>query len=69
MNECKCATPHPKVGDRVAVIRDEHGWHDGRVIGTIIDVHHMNTARIQYVVKGDDGIEYYPRRTGDIRRI
>ena len=28
---------HEPKGTRVAVIREEHGWHDGRVTGTLID--------------------------------
>lgn len=27
--------PHPNVGDKVYVIRHEHGWEDGRFEGTV----------------------------------
>lgn len=29
--------PHLPKGTRVAVIRHEHGWHDGRISGILVD--------------------------------
>ena len=31
--------PHAPKGTRVAIIREEHGWHDGQTEGVLIDDH------------------------------
>ena len=39
-------TDHFKLGDRVSVIRDQHGWYDGTIGGliTFIDEHSCNVT-------------------------
>ena len=54
-----CSRPdHPKVGDSVAVIREEHGWHDGNVSGTVTRVGHRGTGGVSYTVRVDDDSDY-----------
>ena len=50
-----------KVGERVYVIRHEHGWHDGNLEGNITSM----TAHCA-VVKSDDGGIYYIDHPRDI---
>lgn len=33
------ARPHAPKGTYVSVIRHEHGWHDGRISGYLVDDH------------------------------
>lgn len=51
-----CLRPdHPKVGDYVRVIREHHGWHDGRIGGRVLSlVHHENQIGISYVIRTDE---------------
>lgn len=54
-----------KVGDRVYIIREKHGWHDGGVEGVIADMTPHSA-----IVRSDDGIDYtieHPRDIGKCR--
>jgi len=57
-------TDEYKIGDRVAIIREKHGWHDGGVIGNIVDMT-PNQAK----VRDDDGITYIIIHPRDIYKI
>lgn len=50
-----------KDGERVSVIRTEHGWYDGSVSGTV------KPGSGGHVVQGDDGMEYEIQHLRDIR--
>lgn len=47
--------PHLPSGTHVAVIRHEHGWHDGSISGVLIDDH--GTVRITH----EDGKDLLPK--------
>lgn len=49
--------PHAPAGTRVAIIREEHGWHDGQTKGVLIDDHGT--------VRADDGGVYECRKRRD----
>lgn len=50
-----------KDGERVSIIRTEHGWFDGRLSGTV------KAGSGGYVIEGDDGHEHEIRHLRDIR--
>lgn len=52
-----------RIGDEVAIIRERHGWHDGRTIGKIVQMDAYSA-----VVKTSDNkfVIEHPR---DIRKI
>jgi hypothetical protein len=54
-----------KVGQRVCIIRHEHGWHDGNLEGVIIPGMTPHSA----VVKSDDGGKYFIDHPRDIQKI
>lgn len=55
-----------KIGDRVSIIRDRHGWYDGSVHGEVKNVSYRSGGAAQYEVKGDDGHDYEVRSTKDL---
>lgn len=64
-----CDRGHPKKGDRVYVIREEHGWHDGRLQGVVVHVNCAPPSRVSYTVRDDDGYEYFCPKTNDVRPV
>ncbi len=50
------------VGDKVSIIRSDHGWYDGRIGGTIVA-----GGEGGYVVEDDDGGTHDVRKTRDMR--
>lgn len=42
------------VGDRVAIIRIRHGWHDGRLEGTIVSRYVRPTGTYSYSASVED---------------
>lgn len=59
--------PRHKLGDRVRIIRHEHGWVDGREEGTVVEVLPTETGRVGYTVQTDNGGFYSCRNTRDLR--
>jgi hypothetical protein len=53
-----------KFGQRVCVIRHEHGWHDGMLEGVIIGL-----TTHYAIVKSDDGVKYFIDHPRDIQKI
>lgn len=53
-----------EVNTRVAIIRTEHGWYDGRVTGKVV-----GNDGSGYTVLGDDGETYECRHKRDVRKI
>lgn len=51
-----------RVGQRVSIVRHEHGWVDG-VVGGVI----RSLSEAWCVVAGDDGCDYEIRHPRDIR--
>ncbi len=65
--EACCERPHhPKVGDRVSVIRTRHGWFDGALQATVTGVHHSLSGGISYTIAGDDGCEHFCPKRNDL---
>lgn len=57
-------TDEYKIGDRVAIIREKHGWHDGGVIGNIVDMTDNSAC-----VRDENGIDYEIIHPRDIYKI
>lgn len=53
-----------KLGDKVSVIRTEHGWFDGSLVGTITEI-----GDYHCIVTDKDGIGYYILKPRDIYKI
>jgi hypothetical protein len=64
-----CDRDHPKQGDRVCIIREEHGWHDGAIEGVVTHVFCTPGKRVSYAVRDDDGVTYHCPKTNDVRRV
>ena len=52
-----------KKGDVVAIIREEHGWHDGRTVGRIVGINEMSAT-----VMTDDGSKFEINHPRDIKK-
>lgn len=57
-------TDEYKLGDKVAVIRTEHGWHDGSLIGRISWIVSDACA-----VTDDDGFVHQINHPRDIQKV
>ncbi len=67
--ECCIDPSHPQVGERVYIIRDEHGWYDGSVEGVVTELrHHKDGRGIAYTVDDDEGYAHVCQSRGDVRR-
>lgn len=64
-----CDRGHPVVGDKVAIIREEHGWHDGRLAGTVTHVSCAGTGRVSYSVETTEGYTVFCPKTRDCYKI
>lgn len=64
-----CERKHPLKGERVAIIREQHGWHDGALSGIVIEVYCAPPKSVSYTIRADDGAEYFCPKTNDVRRI
>jgi hypothetical protein len=53
-----------KLGDRVSVIREEHGWHEGAVEGRITFM-----TPTSCTVTSDEGSEYSINHPRDIHKM
>lgn len=52
-----------KIGDEVCIIRHEHGWEDGGVCGTIVEM-----SANHCVVRDDNGHTYHINHPRDISK-
>lgn len=57
------------VGDKVAVIRYEHGWHDGNLTAIITEVHKSNQGIFSYVAETKEGNAITIEHTRDAIKI
>lgn len=64
-----CDRNHPQVGDRVYIIREEHGWLDGSVQGVVKEVVCNPPKTVSYLIVDDQGEEYFCPKTGDCRKV
>lgn len=62
-NRKRLFTNEFKKGDKVAIIREEHGWHDGALEGVITDL------GPEYCVVRVKGCEYYINHPRDIYKV
>lgn len=68
-NPCCNTKKHVQRGDKVYIIRHEHGWLDGRLTGIIKEIYHKETGGIAYEVEGEDGFFYYCPKRNDVRKV
>ena len=57
------------IGDKVYVIRERHGWHDGNLICEIIEKHKRSTGTHWYFVRDSNGNEYEVKHSRDMRLV
>ena len=64
-----CSYDHPKPGDKVYVIRTEHGWFDGSLAATVVSCVCQGDGTTKgYTVKDNDGIDHYCAKRGDVSK-
>lgn len=54
------------VGDRVSVIRTNHGWYDGALCAVVQERSQRKTGTYFYQVLGEDGSQYHVNHTRDL---
>lgn len=53
------------IGDTVAIIREEHGWHDGRLTAVITTRYQSTNGIYSYHATSNEGVLYHIEHTRD----